>query len=159
MEAVAKLYSELLGCLTPVSQWLSPLLFDVSIGKIYEFEECVVIWENSHCLRYLTYLTLITFYNVGSIHNTSDWLRIVKIVWEVIPLLAVTAITLCGGFCVIKVRVHLTLESWIEEISQYTMECTILTKQRSTLPELFFCLKQHLGVLVLRHLLNLTMLI
>jgi len=78
LEAVAKFYSELLGCLTSVFQWWSPPLFDVMIGKIFGLEERLVIWEDSLCLRYLTKLTMITFNNVGSTHDTSDGLRIVK---------------------------------------------------------------------------------
>nr|WP_314700006.1 hypothetical protein [Prevotella jejuni] len=48
------------------------------IGKIFGLEERLVIWEGSLCLRYFTNLTRITFNNVGSTHDTSDRLRIIK---------------------------------------------------------------------------------
>ena len=55
--------------------------------------------------------------------------------------LAITTIVFVQRLGCLKMVLHLTFQSCIKEIFQYTVKCTILTKQSGVTLKLIFCLR------------------
>ena len=86
IEPVSEVDGKLLCRLPPVRQRHGPFLPDVSIRKIYQFENGIVIWENALGLGHFAHLTVVAFNDIRCVYNTAYVCRIGEVLAQSIPL-------------------------------------------------------------------------